>query len=176
MKTIPLSRGLFALVDDCDYDWLMQWKWQATITAAGKAYAARSFRSKGNRRFVKMHRLIMDAPAGLEVDHRNRDGLDNQRHNLRLCTHGQNQANGKKYGPDKSSRFKGVSRAGRRGEKWQARITHCGRTHNLGRYDLELEAADAYDAAAKELFGGFAYTNDMAELGVEHENRLIKTG
>src|ERR1043165_2122866 len=86
-REIPLTQGYVALVDDCDYEWLSQWKWCAHVAKGGRtAYA---FRAKG----IAMHRVIMNAPEGMDVDHRDHNGLNNTRANLRICTHAENQRN-----------------------------------------------------------------------------------
>ena len=82
-KTIPLTQGKVAIVDDADFDWLNQWKWYA-IHRRSIWYAETRDRSTG--RCIRMHRLITKVQPDLQVDHRNRDGLDNRRCNLRCCT------------------------------------------------------------------------------------------
>jgi hypothetical protein len=96
----------------------------------------------------------MNAPTGIEVDHRNHNGLDNRRSNLRLATGHQNQGNRRPQGG--SPRFKGVylSRS-----KWVAQIRFGGSKRYLGRFTVEEDAARAYDAAARLIFGEFACTN-----------------
>src|SRR4030067_2579990 len=93
MKKIPLSRGMVTLVDDLDYEWLSQWKWYAARGGA-TFYAGRSLpRSAEGRGAVWMHRLILSVPPGIDVDHRNGNGLDNRRINLRSCNRSQNACN-----------------------------------------------------------------------------------
>src|SRR5665213_3111116 len=88
MREIQLTKGKIALVDDADYEYLSQFKWQAH-RRGGKTYYAKT---DIGRRSVGMHQLVMDA-GDLEVDHRDGNGLDNRRSNLRLATHSQNQCN-----------------------------------------------------------------------------------
>jgi hypothetical protein len=102
-----------------------------------------------------MHRLIADAEDGVFIDHWDRNGLNNQKYNLRKCTNGQNRWNSKMQ-ENKEVPFKGVSE---RNSKFRSRITYNGVTKNLGTYDTAKEAADTYDFFAKELFGEFARTN-----------------
>jgi hypothetical protein len=104
-----------------------------------------------------MHRLLMDAPPELQVDHINGDPLDNRRSNLRLATNVQNQHN-KGAWQGAASRFKGVSRT-RQPDVWRATIESNGHQITIGRFRSEFEAAKAYDAQARELFGEFARTN-----------------
>lgn len=103
-----------------------------------------------------MHRLILDAPKGMQVDHINGNGLNNRRENIRLCTHEQNSYNQQK--PYGSSKYKGVCR--KRG-KWDAQIRASGKIIWLGSFATEDEAANAYDEAALKHFGEFAFTNKM---------------
>ena len=152
MRTIPLSRGLVALVDDEDYEWAAQFKWCA-LPSCSTFYVPRT--ELPVRRVVQMHRLLLNAPPGIEVDHRDSDGLNNQRSNLRLATHAQNQRNRRAQG-NNTSGFKGVCLDGKR---WRAQINLQGRRMNLGRFAAAEEAARAYDAAAREHHGEFARLN-----------------
>ncbi len=138
------TEPVYALVDDEDYEWLSQWNWTAILThRKSGGYATRNEYGQS----ILMHRLIMDAKEDEEVDHKNNTGLDNQRENLRIATTKQNRANKSKYG-NNTSGFKGVSRSG---NKWQM--------HLKAIYDTPEEAAQAYDACARILFGKFANLN-----------------
>ena len=95
----------------------------------------------------------MNAQAGVSVDHRNGDGLDNRRSNLRPCSHSQNMCSQKKNITNKSG-FKGVNFC-KQQKRWRADITSQGKRYNLGRYDTKEEAKKAYDKKAKKLFGSF---------------------
>lgn len=151
-KRIPLTRGLFALVDDEDYEWLMQWQWYSS-----ERYVRRVEWINGKRRQISMHRQIMSAPPGVLVDHKNGDPLDNRKSNLRFASRFGNSENSrrrKKF----SSRFKGVSWDGVRG-LWRARISPSLKVWHLGRFACEIDAAKAYDAAARKIFGEFATLN-----------------
>lgn len=154
MKKIPLTQGKFALVDDADYDWLMQWKWYAIRNDKGSWYAQGYVYNK----HVRMHRLIIKAPSGVDVDHINGDGLDNRGHNLRLCTNSQNQHNQKTRRKGTSSIYKGVSWH-RSSKRWQVLINYNKERIYLGLFTNEIEAAKVYDKKAIELFGEFARTN-----------------
>lgn len=152
MKEIPLTRGLTTLIDDEDFDWLSQWNWHAHPTAGGNFYA----RKKRDGR-VFLHNLLITAPDGLRVDHRNANGLDNRRSNLRLATRQENGRN-RKLGSNSRSGFKGVTwRADK--EKWVASITTSDKRLHLGYFPDLREAAAAYDAAADAHFGEFAHLN-----------------
>jgi len=97
-REISLTQGLVAIVDAGDYVWLSKWKWFAKVGGCGgDAYAARSVRINGKVKTVRMHRLIMDAPDGMEVDHINGNTMDNRRCNLRIVSKSENLAN-RNYG------------------------------------------------------------------------------
>lgn len=154
MKTIQLTKGQFALVDDEDYDFLIQWKWCA-LKGTSSYYAVRSRSLKeGTKKFIFMHRSIMNSPEGLQVDHKDHDGLNNQRSNLRNCTRSQNHQNKR---PQGVSKYLGVSKHGDRG--WRAKIKYNGRYVELGHYKSEELAARIYDREAKIHFGEFANLN-----------------
>ncbi len=147
-RTIALSRGQSAIVDEDDYERLNRHKWYCT----SGGYAARSVWSKP-RRIVYMHREILGLDENTEVDHWNRNTLDNRKANLRRCTSSQNKRNTRhinKLG------FKGVQRSHRR---FSAHIWLNARHVYLGGYDTAVEAAFAYDTAALEQFGAFALLN-----------------
>lgn len=154
---IPLSQGLVALVDDEDYALVITaGKWSATKGGGGgQFYAHRRFRqADGSTKFVRLHTFLTGWPL---VDHRNGDGLDNRRANLRPATVGQNNQN-RAAQANNTSGFKGVSWQRSRGQ-WRASIRADGRVFHLGEYTTPEEAARAYDAAALSLHGAFARLN-----------------
>lgn len=152
MKQIPLTQGMYALVNDADYDALKVFKWRAQA-GRNTYYAVREERGKT----TGMHRQILEAAPGIEVDHIDRNGLNNTRENLRLATRLQNSVN-RKQGRNNTSGFRGVYWNKASG-KWMSRIGIKGRTVSLGVYTDLIEAARAYDAKALELFGEFAVLN-----------------
>src|SRR3989304_1115588 len=152
MKRIPLTQARFALVDDEDFEWLNQWKWNA-IKSSNTYYAVR-MSNRPTRKIIRMHRLILNVSPHLDTDHVNHNGLDNTRKNLRSCTGSQNQMNGQKRRG--SSRFKGVYLMG---SLYRAQIRLNGKLHEVGCFDSEIEAAKAYDVKAQKLFGEFANLN-----------------
>lgn len=150
VRRIPLSQGYFATVDLIDYEPLSRLTWSAT-TIRGKVYAVRQgTRIDGSFGLIYMHRQIMGHPRDALVKHLDHDGLNNRRHNLRNSTQGDNQHSRKAHGA--TSSFKGVSRHTASG-KWQAHIAAAGRRRYLGLFHSEVEAAHAYDAAAREMHG-----------------------
>lgn len=149
MKTIPLTQGKIALVDDEDYERVSAFKWYAHKNYR-TFYALRHTPWKdGARQVIRMHSFIMGIPY---VDHVNCDGLDNRKKNLRSADSRQSSQNRRKE-LNSCSRFKGVSWDKKH---WRARIKG---TISLGNFDSEEAAARAYDEAAKKLFGEFARLN-----------------
>jgi AP2 domain len=156
MKQIPLTKGKFALVDDEDYERLAAMgKWQC-VGRGKKIYAIKMFWKK---KHVIMHRLIMNASDGLEVDHRNGNGLDNQKSNLRVCGCIDNGKNLSKRS-DNTSGFKGVNWHKQK-SKWRARIQFDFKRIDVGYFDCPIEAARAYNAAALKYHKEFANLNQI---------------
>lgn len=148
MKVIPLSKtGKHAIVDDADFDYLSQFTWRFMHNRGRRTgYAIAKLRGKT----VYMHRIILQARSEEQVDHRDGDGLNNTRGNLRICTHSQNLANSVTCRRNTSG-FKGVT-FDRQAGKWKTQIKgkHVG-------FFLDLhEAADAYKRKAEEIYGEFA--------------------
>ncbi len=153
MKTIPLTQGKVAIVDDEDYDYLMQWKWHYD-----RGYARRKYRIDGNKtKGIFLHRVINKTPKSLFTDHINGNKLDNRKENLRNCTNKQNQRNSRKQ-LNTSSKYKGVC-FDRQTNLWKATIRTGKGNKHIGRYANALEAALAYDGMAAILFGEFAKLN-----------------
>lgn len=150
MKEVVLTRGKVALVDDEDFERVNQYKWHAFKNGRNE-YAKTCMN-------LQMHRLILGiTDSKILVDHIDHDGLDNRRSNLRICTKAQNRFNSL---PNRatSSQYKGVSWCNEY-KNWRSMMDFQGKRINLGRFKSEIEAAKAYDAKAKELFGEFAYLN-----------------
>jgi len=146
MKRIPLTQGKFSIVDDDDFEWLSKHKWTFNGYCAYR---------KVDDKNVYMHREIMKTPKGMDTDHKNHNRLDNKKENLRIATRSQNSWNKKKM-DDNTSGYKGISK---KKKKWRARICVDGNHIYLGYYATKIEAALAYDNAARKYHGEFAYTN-----------------
>lgn len=153
MKLISLTQNKFTMVDDGDYEFLMQWKWCLAKHSRKNLFYAK--RAEG-KKTILMHRAILNITnPKIQVDHENGNGLNNMRVNIRVATPAQNSQN-RCGSRDTSSKYKGVSF---RGNKWNAAIKISGKTKYLGRFTNELEAALAYDNAARRHYGEFARLN-----------------
>jgi AP2 domain len=157
VRTIPLTQGLVALVDEQDHGALTVFKWFAR--RGGSTFYAVRNGPRPSQPSIYMHRVLLslvDGASNVLVDHRNGNGLDNRRSNIRVASNMQNLAN--QHSRAATSRFKGVSWDSERGA-WQANITFAYRKKYLGRFVSEVSAARAYDSAALSLFGPFARLN-----------------
>ena len=154
---IPLTQGKYAIVDPDDYFRLSKFKWFATKRCS-TYYAARWKYKAGKRRYHLMHREVCKVADDMLVDHINHNGLDNRKANLRPATFAQNVYNRKKRSGNSRSRYKGIW-WDKRWKKWCAEIRVNKTKIRLGSYDDEIEAAKAYDRAAKKYHDEFASLN-----------------
>lgn len=158
MKTIPLTKGYEAIVDDADFERVAAFKWYAKVTPRN-VYAVRSTPRLApgvNQGQVKLHRFVLGVTDPLvEVDHRDHDGLNCTSENLRACTKRQNQHNRKKT-KGTASQYLGVTK---HTSKWLARININGKQKHLGLFVNEEDAARAFDAAVLSLRDEFGVTN-----------------
>jgi hypothetical protein len=147
MKKILLTNGGFALVDDEDYERVMQYDWHVTKVGV-----------RCNSRILerRLANFILDVSE--ELDHADRNILNNRRCNLRLCTRSQNNMNRTKMAGSASSRYKGVSWDSWN-KAWRAQVFAKSKRVHVSRHKTEVDAAKAYDEAAKEFHGEFAKTN-----------------
>lgn len=153
MRKIPLTKDKSAIVDDEDFEWLIQYNWKYS---RGYAIYREYLGKKPNGitrwgKTIMMHRLVNNTPNGMDTDHINRNTLDNRKKNLRTTTRSQNMANARGQ-IGKSSKYKGVYLD--RG-MWRAAIQH----KKLGYFKDEISAVKAYNKAAIEAFGEFARLN-----------------
>lgn len=152
MRYIKLTQGKRAIVDDEDFGKLGVYNWR--YFDHGSGYAVRRPSGKhGINKVVYMHREIIGAVKGQQVDHKNGDGLDNRKENLRFSSQKQNCQNKKS-----SKKYKGVYRVTDR-VGFRSSIYINGKSKYLGYFYNQEDAAKAYDKAAKYYFGEFAKTN-----------------
>lgn len=157
-KQIPLTQGQVALVDDEDFERVMQSRWQAGRRHNDMFYASR-YVYLGPHHYTRelLHRFILNAPPDKQVDHIDGNPLNCVRSNLRIASHGDNQHNRGKSRVNKSG-YKGIFWHSI-GKKWCAQIKvnrHC---YHLGLFAKLEDAARAYDTAARRLHGDFAHPN-----------------
>lgn len=156
-RKLKLMQGDVALVDAEDYERVAQYSWW--VKAHPKRVVKYAAGKVGNK-LVTLHRFILNAPKGKQVDHKNHNGLDNRRSNLRLCSHSQNIHRRNMMKVNKTSKYKGVHRY-KNGNCWCSAIRVDGKRMFLGYFDCEKEAARKYNAAAKKHFGEFAWLNQI---------------
>ena len=154
-KEIHLLRGQIAIVDDSDYEELMRYRWHAN----SYGYAVCSLFNKSKETRLFMHRVIMNPPADMQVDHINGNKLDNRRSNLRVCTRAENSKNRKKQSTSRNT-YKGVEWS-KDHNAWRAKIRVGLRRLTLGSFKTEKEAAMAYNEAALRYHGEFAQLNQF---------------
>lgn len=159
MKQIPLTQGLFAIVDDDDFDHLYKFKWYAK-KKSHCYYACRKKNVNGKKTVITMHSHILKITPELPfIDHINLNGLDNQKSNLRLCTKTQNCRNRSKKPGRFSSDYKGVQLDKQTG-KWKSFIHFDGKSITKT-FSSEIEAALHYNKMASQHFGEFALLNKI---------------
>ena len=154
-KLIYITKGKVAVVDSEDYADLSKHKW---CSWSRGRYAGRKITENGKTRIVLMHREIMRATKGQEIDHINGDGLDNRKENLRYVTRQQNIFNKKPQG--KTSQYKGVYYRAKE-DRWVAQISVNRVKKYLGIYKSEKQAAIAYNNEAEKAYGEYAWLNEV---------------
>jgi hypothetical protein len=152
---ITLTKGYTAIIDAADVPLVEGCNWFAFVKPRS-VYAVRSDYSTGKLLAIRMHRVIMGDPEGLEIDHRDGDGLNNRRDNLREATNAQNNHN-QRIRSDNTSGYKGVSWYGPSG-KWLAYIKVNGKQRHLGYHATPEQASAAYAKASAKLHGEFGRT------------------
>ncbi len=166
-----LGKGHYAIVDDIDYEEFSSYEWH--LSSSG--YARRIDRSRWRENvseIIFLHKVVANATKGQQIDHINRNKLDNRRCNLRLCNSSENMQNRKKHHIKSNSiyasKYTGVKR---HGKKWLSRIHKDNRCIHIGLYVTEEEAALAYNQKALELFGENAYVNNIGGSSLNTNNQ-----
>lgn len=158
VKLLPLRYGfgIQAIVDDDDYEELNYFNWEFRGMTIVRQY---SFNGKGKIMSLASHVFKGDIPDGCVIDHINRNPTDNRKENLRVATRSENGYNTGPWNPRTMKKYSGYKGVGTNRDLWTARIFFKSRFFNVGTYQNEMEAAAAYDYAARKLFKEFAYTN-----------------
>jgi|ERR1035437_699119 hypothetical protein len=154
MKEILLNQSKVAFIDEEDYERVNKYLWCVDYKPSSDTYFAFTH-IKGKKTYL--HSFILNTPKGLQVDHKDHDGLNDVRNNIRICTQTQNNANNRKM-KNTSSKYKGVSWTRNYG-KWEAYIKINKIKKNLGYFTSEKDATLAYNKTAIKLFGEFALLN-----------------
>ena len=152
---VPLTKGHVALIDEDDVERVSKYNWYS-MKGKHTHYGAVKFAELS----TTLHRFVLGAEKDQKVDHKNGDGLDNRKANLRFCSYGQNNANSRKVAKC-ASIYKGVTFDDTASFKWKARLYKDGKQKVLGRFATEQEAALAYNRAAVEVYGEFAKVNQL---------------
>lgn len=170
MKTVPLTQGFVASVDNSDYKEVAKYKWCIRRDSRGEVrYAVR----RCGRTFMSMHRFIISPPVGMEVDHIDGNGLNNQRSNLRICTRLENGRNHKRVRVDNTSGHRGIDI---QNGKYRARITVGGATIHIGCFHAFADAVQAYNGAAIKYFGEFYTEVSLKQLSATEGGVIPTTG
>lgn len=160
MPEIILSNGEKCLVDKEDFDRIKSFNWHYSKSLRGSPFAVTAKLINGKMKSILMHRLILNVNDNVtQVDHINHNALDNRRGNLRIATNAENSRNSR-IGSNNTSGYKGVSWL-KTSQKWRARIMFNRKEINLGCHNNIVEAAKAYNIAAKKYFGKFACLNKI---------------
>jgi hypothetical protein len=159
-RYVPLTRGQVAIVDLDDFTWVSQWNWSALwIPSKHGFYAVRSAVIEGKKRCLYLHRELLQCSPDEYTDHRDGNSLDCRRSNIRRCRPIDNTRN-RGVQTVNTSGLKGVS-FDRFRNKWKSRINVDGKEIFLGRFANSMDAAIAYNNAAREYYGDFAWLNQV---------------
>lgn len=157
-RLIPLTRDLYTIIWESDYDWLMFFLWIALPSvSSGGYYASTSIPVNGKFKAISMHKMIVNPPDGKDADHKNRITIDNRRDNLRPCDGTEGNANRRLLSKNNTSGYRGVHHRSK--TTYMAMLKYRGKMLRLGSFFDPKEAARIYDRKALELFGEFAVLN-----------------
>jgi hypothetical protein len=160
---IKLTQGKVTLADEADMAIIGAHRWCAHWNGRHWYAVTALWTRQRKTKLIGMHRLLEGAPPKTDTDHINGNTLDNRRQNLRIATRSQNSANKPKYKQGGASVYKGVTLSYQKEKPWKAQIKIDGRGISLGAFETEIEAAWAYNAAALEHWGEFAYLNEVPQ-------------
>lgn len=152
---VPLTRGYEAVIDAADVPLVEGYAWKALVDTR-RVYATTEVGGRKAKKSLRMHRVIMDAPSGVDVDHIDHNGINNRRSNMRFCTRSENLQNQRKR-LDNTSGFKGVHYYKRTG-RWRAYIMRDSKERHLGYFDTPEQAYAAYCRASEYLHGEYGFT------------------
>lgn len=156
---LKTKNGYWFEIDDEDYPLVSKFNWYVIKRRKRMSYVVTHVLKDGKRTFQSLHRLVMKADKGTQLDHANRNGLDNRKLNLRFCTHSQNQANKTKY-TNNTSGYKGVY-WNKYHRKFEAQIRVNKIKIHLGYFNTTKQAAEIYNEAAVKCFKDFSVTNSF---------------
>ena len=157
VRQLVLTRDKVTLIDAIDHEWLSQWKWHICHDYAVRNQRAIDVGGHLNRKLIYLHKFIINPPENMEVDHINKDRMDNRRCNLRMATHSQNQMNTRKIAGC-SSKYRGVSWH-KASKKWRVQIQVNRQKIIIGDFLSDTHAALEYNKMAKKYFGDFVTIN-----------------
>ena len=166
---LELTRGQKSVVDADDFKYLRHWNWCAYKGARTWYAVRRGMIEKKFSGMIHLHRFIMEPPPDMVVDHKNGNGLDNRKSNLRVCTQAQNNKNKCKRTDGKTSKYIGVIKSPHTPGAWSASISIHRKSAFLGYYTSEDRAAQAYDSAAYLIHGEYARLN-LPEMLTKRES------
>lgn len=155
---IALKPGVECLVDAADYPKIAGYVWYLDRDNHTDYARANAATADGRRVHIGLHRLLLSAVPSQSVDHKDGNGLDNRRSNLRFCTQSQNSANTKHTGANWRGTYFDSSK-----NRWKAEIVVAGKRIRLGNFKKPEDAAQAYNFAAAKYFGEFARFNEAEQ-------------
>lgn len=162
-KELVLASGKVLIIDSSDYDKVSKYAWHSKKSRSTYYAVHKSYTSSGSL-VIPMHRYILDAPKGSIIDHKNGNGLDNRRANLRFVTRQYNRANSLENKNKLDSLPKGVYKSKSKRNPYRAVLRTNGKNYHLGYYPTISEAHIAYKTKASEVFRGYTYDDSRVDI------------